>query len=144
MTKITWLAATLLFTLLSGGVCGYAQTVYSLEDIFNSADAANLTIKTYTTGIEESRKEISEARSGYLPDINTSLSLSYIGNGFTTRRNYNDYQKAPIPHLGTGLSLSVEQPVYTGGALTSSVKLAELKSATKSLELENVTDNLHC
>lgn len=143
MTKPSWLAALTLFTLLSSGVCGYAQRVYTLEEIFKSADDANLTIKTYTTGMEEGRKEIEEARSNYLPDINTSLSLSYIGDGFTTRRNYSDYQKAPIPHLGTGLSLSVEQPVYTGGALSSSVKLAELKSVTRSLELENVTDNLH-
>ncbi|MCM1378436.1 MAG: TolC family protein [Clostridium sp.] len=60
---------------------------------------------------EEARKEISVARAERLPDINASLSFSYLGDGFTTKRNLSDYQKAPIPHYGNALSLSVNMPV---------------------------------
>ena len=56
------------------------------------------------------------------------MSLSYIGNGFTTKRNFSDYQEAPIPHFGNTLSVNINQPLYTGGAITNSIELAELKS----------------
>ncbi len=52
-----------------------------------------------------------------LPDANASLSLSYIGDGFTTKRNFSDYQKAPIPHFGSGFGINISQPVYTGGPI---------------------------
>lgn len=76
---------------------------------------------------EEALREINVARSKRMPDITASLSLSYIGDGFTTERNLSDYQKAPIPHFGSGLSVNVNQPVYTGNAITDGIKLAEFE-----------------
>lgn len=51
-----------------------------------------------------------------------------MGGGFTTARDLSDYRKAPIPHFGNGLSLTVACPVYSGGAVSNAVELAELKS----------------
>ncbi len=77
-----------------------------------------------------------------MPDINASLSLSYIGDGFTTKRNFSDYQKAPIPHFGSGIGINITQPVYTGGAVTTAIELAELKSTAARFATDFQKDNL--
>ncbi len=138
------LTGLLCATLLSGGVCSFAQTrqVLSIEDLFEIAEANSVQLRPSFSAEEEAKREISVARSGRLPDINASLSLSYIGDGFTTKRNFSDYQKAPIPHLGTGLSLSVNQPLYTGGAIKNSIELAELKSTAARYSTEFQRDNI--
>lgn len=128
--------------LLSGGLCSYGQRVITLEEIFEIAETNSVQLKPSFTNREEAKREIDVARSGRLPDISTSLSLSYLGDGFTTKRNFSDYQKAPIPHFGNGLSLNVSQPIYTGGAITGAIDLAELKSTAAKYESELCRDDI--
>lgn len=122
---LTGLLSTIL---LSGGVCANGQRVITLEEIFETAETNSAQLKPSFASQIEADREISVARSERLPDISTSLSLSYIGNGFTTKRNFSDYQEAPIPHFGNTLSVNINQPLYTGGAITNAIELAELKS----------------
>jgi len=127
---------------LSGGGTQAQPRVISLDEIFRVAETNALRLRPSFTSEAEAEREISVAKSRRLPDIKASLSLSYIGDGFTTRRNYSDYRKAPIPHLGTGLGINVEQPVYTGGAITNAIRLAELKSTASRYSTELQRDNL--
>ncbi len=142
MNNLRLLTGLLSIVLSSGGVCAYGQSVVTLEEIFESAETNSAQLRPSFTAQTEAEREISVARSGRLPDINASLSLSYIGDGFTTKRNFTDYQKAPIPHLGTGLSLNISQPVYTGGAVTSAIELAELKSTAARFATDLQRDNI--
>ena len=127
MNNLRLLTGLLSIILSSGGACVYGQSVLTLEEIFESAEANSIQLRPSVTAQSEAEREISVARAGRLPDINASLSLSYIGDGFTTKRNFSDYQKAPIPHFGNTLSLNISQPLYTGGAVTNAIELAELK-----------------
>lgn len=131
-------------TLLSVGVCASGQnsSVITLEQLFETAESNSLQLRPSFSAEEEARKEISVAKSGRLPDINTSLSFSYIGDGFTTKRNFSDYQKAPIPHFGNGIAIGITQPVYTGGAITSGIELAELKLSASRYATELRRDNI--
>lgn len=130
--------------LLGGGVCAVGQTrqVLSIEDLFEIAESNSVQLRPSVTAEEVARREISVANSQRLPDINASMSLSYIGNGFITKRNFKDYQEAPIPHLGTGLGLNVSQLVYTGGAIRNSIRLAELKLTSSRYATELNRDNI--
>ncbi|MDE5791438.1 MAG: TolC family protein [Muribaculaceae bacterium] len=128
MNNLRLLTGLLSIVLSSGGVCAYGQSVLTLEEIFDAAETNSVQLRPSVTAQIEAEREISVARSGRLPDISASLSLSYIGDGFTTKRNFSDYQKAPIPHFGNTLSVNITQPVYTGGAVTNAIELAELKS----------------
>jgi len=123
-------------------MCAYGQSVITLEEIFETTEAKSAQLLPSLTAQTEAEREISVARAGRLPDINATLSLSYIGNGFTTKRNFSDYQKASIPHFGNGLSVSITQPVYTGGAMTGMVELAELKSTAARYATEFQRDNI--
>ena len=142
MNNLRLLTGLMSMVLSGGGVCVCGQSVVTLEEIFESAEANSVQLRPSFTSQTEAEREISMARSGRLPDINVALSLSYIGDGFTTKRNLSDYQRAPIPHLGTGLSLSISQPVYTGGAVTSAIELAELKSTAARFATELQRDNI--
>lgn len=130
--------------LLGAGVCAFGQnpSVITLEQLFESAERNSAQLRPSFSAEKEANHEISVARADRLPDINASLSFSYIGDGFTTKRNFSDYQKAPIPHYGNALSLSVNQPVYTGGAITSGIQLAELKLTASRYATELQRDNI--
>ncbi len=135
----------LLAAVLSGAwVCasGRDTSVMTLERLFEVAEGNSLQLRPSFSAEKEAVHEIKEARAGRLPDINASLSFSYIGDGFTTKRNFADYQKAPIPHYGNSLSLSVNQPVYAGGAITSGIELAELKLTASRYATELQRDNI--
>ncbi|MBD5173206.1 MAG: TolC family protein [Bacteroidales bacterium] len=142
MNNLRLLAGLLCAALLSPGICAHAQSVVTLEEIFKSADSNSAQLRPSYSGQAEAEREISVARSGRLPDINASLSLSYIGDGFITKRNFSNYQKAPIPHFGNGLSVNVTQPIYTGGAVSTSIELAELKSTAARYATEFQRDNI--
>lgn len=142
MNNLRLLAGLLCAALLSDGVCASAQAPLTLEEIFESAEANSAQLRPSFTAQAEAAREISVARAGRLPEISASLSLSYIGDGFTTARNFSDSRKAPIPHLGTGLSLGITQPVYTGGAVTSAIDLAGLKSTASRYATELRRDNI--
>ena len=136
------LTGLLSIVLSSGGVCAFGQSVITLEEIFESAETNSTQLRPSFTAQTEAEHEISVARAARLPEINASLSLSYIGDGFTTKRNFSDYQKAPIPHFGNGFSINVTQPVYTGGAITDAIELAELKSTAARYATDFQRDNL--
>lgn len=142
MNNLRLLAGLLCASLLSGGVRSYGQSVITLEEIFESAEVRSAQLRPSSTAIAEAEQEIKMAKSGQLPDINASLSVSYLGDGFIIKRDFSGYEKAPIPHLGTGLSLTVNQPLFTGGAITNSIKLAELKSSASRFANDLQRDNV--
>lgn len=142
MNNLRLLTGLLSVTLLSGGVCSYAQSVITLEKIFETAEANSAQLRPSFSAQTEAGHAINVARAGRLPDVKASLSISYIGDGFTTKRNFSDYQKAPIPHLGNGLSLNVTQPVYTGGAVANAIELAGLKSTATRYATDFQRDNI--
>ena len=105
----------------------------SLDEIFQTAEQNSATLRASEAAREEARRDISVARSQRLPDINASLGVSYIGDGFTTKRDYSDYQRAPIPHLGTDIGVAVQQPVYAGGAISAGIEMARRKEEAAAL-----------
>lgn len=142
MNNLRLLTGLLSIALSGSGVCSYGQSVMTLEEIFECAEANSTQLRPSLTGQAEAQQEISVARAGRLPDINASLSLSYIGDGFTTKRNFSDFQEAPIPHFGNGLSVTLSQPLYTGGAVSSAIDLAELKSTAARYAADFQRDNI--
>lgn len=142
MNNLRLLTGLVSIALSSGGVCATGQSVITLEEIFECAETNSAGLRTSFAAQTEAEREISVARAGRLPDISADLSLGYNGDGFTTDRHFGDYQKAPIPHFGNGLSLKVTQPVYTGGAITSSIELARLKSTAARYATDFQRDNI--
>lgn len=142
MNNLRLLAGLLSAGLLSAGVCADAQTVVSLEEVFATAEACSAQLRPSLTAVAEAGYEADVARAARLPEIDATLSLSYIGDGFTTKRDFSDARKAPIPHFGSGLGVNVSQPVYTGGAITAGIDIAGQKSVAARLAADFQRDNI--
>ncbi len=134
------LSRLLAASLLSFGVCASAGDgrVMTLEQLFEYAETNSAMLRPALSAEQEAKREIDVAKANRLPDINATLSLGYNGDGFTVDRNFSDYQKAPTPHFGNALTVGINQPVYTGGAISKGIEIAELKStaARYSTELQ--------
>lgn len=142
MNNYQLLVGLFFVALSSGRLHSYGQSAITLEKIFEIAEVGSARLRPSFAAQTEAEHAINIARASRLPDINASLSFSYIGDGFTTRRDFSDYQKASIPHLGSGLSLHVTQPVYTGGAVTNTIELAGLKSTATRYATDFQRDNI--
>lgn len=144
MNNLRLLTGLISATLLSAGSYVHADTprVVTLEEIFETAERNSAQLRPLLTAEMEADQEIKVARTSRLPEISGSLSLSYIGDGFTTKRDFSDYQTAPIPHFANSVAVNISQPVYAGGAITNSIKLAELKSTAARFATDMQRDNL--
>lgn len=138
------LTGLLAASLWSWGVRAMAgnRQVLTMEELFAFAEQHSAQLRPSFTAEEVARREISVAKSGYLPDIEANLSFSYIGDGFTTKRNLSDYQKAAIPHFGNNFGIDISQPVYTGGAVKAGIELAKLKTTAARYSTEQQRDNI--
>lgn len=119
----------------------WIMTVMTPEQLFEIAESSSQ-LRPFFSKELEARQSVKEARTGYLPDVDISLSVSYIGDGFTVKRNFSDYQRAPIPHLGNGFAVNITQPVYTGGVVSTNVELAEMNLTASRYATELQRDNI--
>ncbi len=123
-----------------------------LDDIFNIADQNSHQIRISMIGAEASTETVKSAKSNYLPDVDFSVSGSYIGTASLLSRGFSsDGQTAvhyaigegkvqngsqPTPHWGNDFVARVSQVVYAGGAIKTGVRLAELEEKMAVLDVE--------
>ena len=98
----------------------------TIDQLFDRAEDMSKSLRTQKTGVEAAEHGIANAKSKRLPDINTTLSVSYIGNVLLTDRDFTDVHGMSSPHFGNSFSLEARQTIYSGGALTAGIRLAEM------------------
>ena len=121
------------------GIMGsFAQQPYmlSLEQMFALADENSKTLKVETSAVLEAEQAIKVAKNGYLPDIDISLSASYLGNGTLLDRDFSNGQSVKMPHFGNNFAIKASQLIYGGGAVTNSVAMAKLKKEMANINQE--------
>ncbi len=116
----------------------FAQTldrrVLGIDEMFRLADENSQSIQTYKTGREAADEALKAAKSQRLPDIGASLSFSYLGDGYIWDRDFKNGQNIPMPHFGNNFALEAQQVIYAGGAINSSITLAELGQQMAALD----------
>ena len=136
MSKKRWLIVPLCAVLCSQGL--FAQTldrrVLGIDEMFRLADENSQSIQTYKTGKEAADEALKAAKSQRLPDIGASLSFSYLGDGYIWDRDFKNGQNIPMPHFGNNFALEAQQVIYAGGAINSSITLAELGQQMAALD----------
>lgn len=98
----------------------------SIDQLFDRVENYSKLLNTQKTGIEIADRGIEAARSQRLPDVNTALSVSFIGNALLTDRDFSNVHGLTSPHLGNSFTLDAQQVIYAGGAIDAGIKLAEL------------------
>lgn len=136
MSNKEWLMA-LCFAVLCGR-CVYAQQpmerVLGIEEMFRLADANSKSIQTYDTGKEAADQALKAAKARRLPDVDVSLSFSYLGDGRLWDRDFSNGMNIPMPHFGNNFALEAQQIIYAGGAVNSGIALAELEQQMAGLD----------
>lgn len=104
----------------------WAQQTMTIDQLFDSIEERSVNLRTIKSGVEAADFGIKTAKSQLLPDLNASLSLSYIGNASLIERDFSDFQGLESIHYGNNFSLQAQQVVYAGGSIDAGIRLAEL------------------
>lgn len=136
MSKKKWLIALYCTTLCSPYLCAQPthRKVLDLEEVFSLADENSKSMQTYRTGKEAAVEAVKAAKAQRLPEINASLSFSYLGDGYLWDRHFENGQNISMPHFGNNFALEAQQVIYAGGAVSSGIRLAELGQRMAELD----------
>ena len=90
MSKVHLFIMVLCVSLWAEG--SYAQNSYvlTLEQIFALADENSKSLKIENASVIEAQQGVKVAKNAYLPDIDISLSASYLGNGCLMDRDFSN------------------------------------------------------
>ena len=102
------------------------QQTLTIDQLFKTIEDNNAALRAQKSGVESADLGIESAKSKRLPDVDASLSVSYIGNVLLTDRDFTDVHGLHSPHFGNNFSLQAQQVVYAGGAINAGIRLAEL------------------
>ena len=119
----------------------YAQSassgrLLSVDEMFRLADENSKSIQTYSTAREAADQALQAAKAQRLPDVSASLSVSYLGDGRLWNRDFSNGTNIPMPHFGNNFALEAQQVIYAGGAVNSSIALAELGQQMAGLDAQ--------
>ena len=135
MSNKTWLIA---FAIILCNLPIHAQTlsqrILNIEEIFNLADKNSISIQSYRTGQQAADEALKAAKAQRLPDISTSLSVSYLGDGRLWDRDFSNATNIPMPHYGNNFALEAQQIIYAGGAINSGIAIAKLEQQIAQLD----------
>ena len=116
--------ASLLLT--GGAIWTMAQQMMTIDQLFEKIEGNSKSLRTMKSGVEVASIGIESAKSKRLPDLDASLSFSYIGNALLTDRDFSNVHGLSSPHFGNNFAFEAQQVVYAGGAINAGIRLAEL------------------
>ena len=130
-----WLAATFA---AASVLCASAQEPLrmTLEQLFATAESHNASMKAAQMAVDEAALGVDAARAVRLPDLEATASVSYLGNVAIWDRPLKNKFTATTPHFGNNFAVMARQVVYSGGAINSGIRLAELGKAMAETEAE--------
>ncbi len=97
-----------------------------IAQLFDRIEENSKQLRASKSGVEAAGIGVAAAKSKRLPDLDASLTFSYIGNALLTDRDFGNAQGLSSPHFGNGFAFEAQQVVYAGGAIDAGVRLAEL------------------
>lgn len=119
-----------------------ARQTMSIEEMFSLADQNSKSLRPCATGISEAHEGVRVAKNARLPEIEASLSFSYLGDALLTDRNFSNGSNASMPHYGNNFAIEATQVVYAGGAITNSIAIARLQEEMARLNLDTSRDKV--
>lgn len=108
----------------------------SLQQLFDIAESHNASIQSFRTAIVEASEGVDVAKAAWCPDFEATASVSYLGNVQIWDRPLKNRFTATTPHFGNNFALMARQTIYSGGAITSGIRLAKLNQKMAEVEAE--------
>ena len=115
---------------------GTCAETYSLQQLFALADQNNKSITVSNTSKLVADEALESAKAQRLPEISSELGISYNGKGFITDRDFSNFTTIDIPEFGNSFTLKVNQVIYSGGAISTAIRMNELGQQMAQLSVE--------
>lgn len=112
----------------------------TVQELFGLVETGNVQLQAQKQGEVVASQGIEVAKRQRLPEINSSLSASYIGNVVLTDREFGDVHGYSSPHFGNSLAVEAQQVVYAGGAVDAGIRMAELNYAKSTATTASVRE----
>lgn len=138
MRRLAILTASMVGTWMP--VCVQAQTDAlraGMQSLFLTAEKHNATLKSMQAAIKEAEAGTESAKTARMPEIEGSVSVSYLGNGRIWNRHFGESTSAPMPHFGNNFYLKASQLIYAGGAVDAGIRLSEQNAQMTHLTAED-------
>ena len=109
------------------------RKIMTIDEMFELANQNSRSIKTARIAQSEAQQAIKVAKNAWLPSINVSASVSYLGDAWLADRNFSNGMNAPMPHFGNNFAIEASQVIYAGGAISNGIAMAELSHQLAAL-----------
>lgn len=109
---------------------------FTPELLTETIDQRSATIRLAQLAVDEATAGIAVAENAYLPDVSASWQIGYLGNGYLTDRNFSGGTGITNPHFVNNFALEAIQTLYSGGAVTAKVRLAEIDKRMTQISLD--------
>lgn len=107
-----------------------------VNTLLKQAEARNLSLLSARLSQDLAREQIRYAETGHYPTVDLTASSTVSNTEYNgSKTNTASYNNARIGQNSVGLSLNL--PLYTGGAVTSQVKQAQYNFVSSSEQLES-------
>ena len=136
-------------------ICAQDRAVQTmtLTTLYDLADHQSQKVRVSEIALRAADEGVAAAKSALMPSVDLNLQGSYTGNAFLLSRDFStdgttDYivpglgtvpvanGKQDTPHWGNSFTAQVAQVIYTGGAIRSDIRMAELGKKMAELDLE--------
>lgn len=123
--------------LCSGNARAQLRTI-TIEELFELCDNSSKSVEISRLGAKMAAEGVKVAKSAMLPEVESSLSVSFLGDGCVTDRDFTNFTNADIPHFGNNFAIKASQVIYAGGAISAGIKQAEIdkRIAEEGVELQ--------
>ncbi len=103
--------------------------VYTLtpEALFCLIDSGSREVRLQRLLVDEADAAVDVAKASRLPSVTASLSVGFLGNGYVTDRDFSDGMGVRNPHFTNNFAIDAAEIIYSGGAITEGIRMAELK-----------------
>ena len=124
----------------------------TLAAIYRLADEKSRVIRISEQSLRAAQEGVQQAKNSLLPSVSIDLSGSYIGDAYLMSRSFSTSGTTEVilpglgpqtvnngrqqtPHWGNMLSVQATQVIYSGGALTAGIKIAEAGERIAELDV---------
>ncbi|MEE0521387.1 MAG: TolC family protein [Bacteroidaceae bacterium] len=107
----------------------------SLSDLFDIAEEESQAIRISHLAASKAEESICHAKSNRLPDISAELSVGYLADALLSNRDFSHWTHIDNPHFTNNFTLKAQQVIYSGGALTSGIRMAQTQKRLAELNL---------
>lgn len=115
--------------------------IFSPDEVYANALANNHSIRAARLGVSAADRQISLARSGYLPRLNFNASLGssyYKVSGFDNA----GFRSQMRDNFSKSLGFSLQIPIFDAFSTRNQIRRAKVQRVTAELELDQRSSNL--